>query len=475
MAKSNTTSWLGRNRSTFIAMADEIWDNPEIRFQEFKASKLQADFMEEAGFDITWDIGGLNTAFVAEWTKGEGGPIIGFAGEYDALPGLSQKMQGSPDPIIEGGHGHGCGHNLLGTGCLAATVAVKQWLQETNTSGTVRYYGCPAEEGGCGKVYMARDGAFDDLSAAFNFHPSYSNHASKGSTLGVQSLKFRFFGRASHAGVSPHMGRSALDAVELMNVGVNFLREHVPDLTRIHYVISDGGGTFPNIVPDKAEVYYYVRAHMPADVRDLVRRVRLCAEGAAMMTETRLEVDVQHGTSCMLNNKVLADLQYEMMQEIGPMSFTESEMSLAAEVNGNNPVGNKQTVLRRLGMESHSNRSLLPDHFSSVDEGMVHTGSTDVGDLSWKTPLSMLQTCCWPLNAPAHSWGVVATGKSGIGHKGMMYAAKVMARSAVELFADPARLAAARAEFEAATSATQYEPLLPADKHPPQFPNPLRS
>ena len=471
--KQEVTSWLDRNQQHFIGLADEIWKTPEIRFQEFKSSKLQADFMEEAGFDVTWDVGGLNTAFVAEWSNGDG-PIIGFAGEYDALPGLSQELTTSPNAIEEGGHGHGCGHNLLGTGALAATVAVRQWLQETGKTGTVRYLGCPAEEGGCGKVYMARDGAFDDLDAAFNFHPGYMNYASKGSCLGVQSMKFRFFGRTSHAGASPHMGRSALDAVELMNVGVNYLREHVEDNVRIHYVITNGGGTFPNIVPDKAEVYYYVRAHMPDQVEHVVERVRKIAAGAAMMTETRYEEEAQHGANCMLNNHVLADVQYEAMQEIGGIDFTEEELTYAAAINNNNAPGGSDSVAKSMGVAKDAVPSLVSGVYPSIDKGRIHTASTDVGDLSWKTPVSMLHTACWPTNAAAHSWGVVATGGMSIGHKGMMYAAKVMARAAVELYDKPERLAAARAEFEQATAAIPYTSPIPADKLPPQFPNPCR-
>lgn len=474
-SKSDIAQWLDQNQGHFIEMADEIWANPEIRFQEFKSSKLQADFMEEAGFDITWDIGGLNTAFVAEWKNGDGGPIIGFAGEYDALPGLSQKLTTVMDPIVDGGHGHGCGHNLLGTGCLAAAVAVKQWMQEAGTNGTVRYYGCPAEEGGCGKVYMAREGAFDDLDAAFNFHPGYANSASKGSCVGVQSLKFRFKGITAHAGAAPHMGRSALDAVELMNVGVNFLREHVEDNVRLHYVITDGGGSFPNIVPDRAEVYYYVRAHMPEQVEEVVRRVRKIADGAAMMTETEVEVEVQHGANCMINNHGLADLQHTAMQELGPIDFSEEELAYASEINANNPPGNADFVARSMGMAPNDlTDSLLGSVYPSDDEGKIMTGSTDVGDLSWKAPVSMLRTACWPVNSSAHSWGVVATGGMSIGHKGMMYAAKVMARAAAELYEDPSRLEPIRAEFESATTKRPYISLIPENKLPPQFENPCR-
>ena len=475
MEKKDVFSWLDDNQQLYTQMADEIWANPEIRFEEFKASKLQADFLEEAGFDITWDIGGLNTAFSAEYTHGVGGPIIGFAGEYDALPGLSQTTTDAPDPIVAGGHGHGCGHNILGTGCLAAAHAVKQWLIATDTPGTVRYYGCPAEEGGCGKVYMTRDGAFDDLDAAFNYHPSHVNFASKGSNVGVHSYKFRFQGRTSHAGGSPHMGRSALDAVELMNIGVNFLREHTEDKTRIHYVITDGGGPFPNIVPDHAEVYYYVRAHLPHQVADLVRRVTLCAEGAAKMTETKLEIEQVHGASCVLNNHVLADLQYQAMQEIGPIEFSEEELAFADAINKNNPPGVDTMVAKQIGLPpGQQPPPMVAGPYPSLDIGDLSTGSTDVGDLSWQTPLSMLRTACWPTNVAAHSWGVVASGGTGLGHKGMMYAAKVMARAAIELYQNEELLQSAQAEFAEATAATEYVSPLPADKQPPTKPNPYR-
>ena len=276
--KQDIADWLDEHQIRFIQMSDEIWANPEVKFKEFKSSKVQADFLEAEGFRITWDIGDLSTAFLAEW--GEGKPVIAFAGEYDALPGLSQKQQSSPDPIVDGAPGHGCGHNLLGTGCLAAAVGFKEWLAATGHQATVRYYGCPAEEGGSGKVYMGRSGAFDDIDATFNWHPGYINHASKGSLLGVNRYHFRFTGRTSHAALDPHSGRSALDAVELMNVGVNYLREHVTDDVRIHYIIADGG-LAPNVVPwIRQKVHYYTRAYHPDTLADVTRRVmKVAARG----------------------------------------------------------------------------------------------------------------------------------------------------------------------------------------------------
>lgn len=472
--KQELVQWLENNQKQFIEMADEIWANPEIKWEEFKASKLQADFMEEAGFEVTWESGGISTAFIAEWSNGKG-PIVGFAGEYDALPGLSQNVQESPNPIEEGGHGHGCGHNLLGTGCLAAAVATRNWLLATGTTGTVRYYGCPAEEGGSGKVFMARDGAFDDLDVAFNFHPGYSNAPSKGSTIGVNHIRFRFHGRTAHAGVMPHMGRSALDAVELMNVGVQYLREHVKEGVRLHYIITDGGKA-PNIVPDRAEVYYYIRAHMPADVAEVTKRVEKVAHGAAMMTETEVEVIFDSASTCLLSNHTLADLQYQMMQQIGPIAFTDEELAFAAEVNSNMPDGNREFVAKIFQIpEEKVGHDLIEDVLPAQDDGYVLPGSTDVGDLSWIAPLSMLNTTCWPLNVPAHSWGVVATGGMSIGHKGMMYAAKVMAATAVDLYQHPEKLKAVRDEFEAQIAKTPYQIPIPEECKAPYNPHPLRS
>ena len=323
--KQDIPDWLDEHEMRFTRMSDEIWDNPELQFLEFKASKLQADFLADEGFRITWDIGGLSTAFAAEW--GAGKPVIAFAGEYDALPGLSQKDQKEPDPISAGEPGHGCGHNLLGTGCLAAALAFKIWLGSSGHSGTVRYYGCPAEEGGSGKVFMGRAGAFDDLDATFNWHPWYINSAMKGSLLSVNRYYFRFHGKTAHAAADPHSGRSALDALELMNIGVNYLREHVTDDVRLHYAILSGG-LAPNVVPDYAESYYYVRANEPDTLEDVSQRVIRIAKGAAMMTDTEVETVYKSGSTRVLSNEVLADLQYDVMRDLGGIEFTDRRASL---------------------------------------------------------------------------------------------------------------------------------------------------
>jgi aminobenzoyl-glutamate utilization protein B len=470
-------NWLEENQETYTEMSDQIWATPEVAWREFKSSRLQANYLEKEGFSITWDVGGLNTAFVAEW--GQGKPILGFIGEYDALPGLSQKKQPSQEALEEGGNGHGCGHNLLGTGAVAGAVAVQKWLQSTGTPGTVRYYGCPAEEKGSGKVFMARAGAFDDLDAALNFHPAYINMAEKGSAVGVNAIYYRFYGRTAHAGMAPDEGRSALDAVELMNVGVNYLREHVKDDVRIHYIITEGGKA-PNIVPDEAEVYYYIRAAKPDYLATVVERVEKVARGAAMMTETRVETLFEEGCSPVLNNHYLADMQYQAMRLIGPIEFSQEEIDFAQQINDAFPGKNTEYVNRQIDyykptpelaavFRDHLDQPLIGVNFPAMDAAKVMTGSTDIGDLSLVTPVSMLETACFPTACPGHTWGEVASAGMSIGHKGMMHAAKIMAVTAMELYANPEHLPKIRHEFEQNTGGKPYASPIPADIEPPRY------
>ncbi|HEU5328875.1 MAG TPA: amidohydrolase [Thermomicrobiales bacterium] len=457
--------WLDERQERFTAIADAIWAKPEVALRETAACALQAEILAADGFAITRDVGGLPTAFVAEW--GSGQPVLGFLGEYDALPGLSQESQATQTPIVADGPGHGCGHNLLGTAALAAAMALKAWLKETGQAGTVRYYGCPAEETIVGKVYMARAGVFDDLDAALTWHPGWLNTVSLGSSLAVDNLKFRFHGKTAHAAMSPEQGRSALDAVELMNVGVNFLREHVPDAARIHYVITNGGGA-PNVVPDEAEVWYFVRSPERAEVEALTARVRKIAQGAALMTETTVKEDYQCGAYNLLPNRALADLAYTAMQELGSLPFTDEERAYAQTVADGYPAGVREAVLRVAGLAPDLLQSALNgDVHPASDEGKVMPGSTDVGDVSWITPTVSLGTACWALGIPGHSWGIVATGAMSIGHKGMLYAAQALAVTAAELVSDPAHLTRARAEFQERTGGQPYRSPLPADATPP--------
>ena len=464
-ARGEVIGWLEERQERFTAMADDIWAHPQVALREDYACRLQADALAAEGFAIRREVGGLPTAFTAEW--GAGSPTIGFLGEYDALPGLSQELQPAQAPIVAEGPGHGCGHNLLGTAALAAAVALKAWLEATGRPGTVRYYGCPAEETIVGKVYMARAGAFDDLDAAITWHPWWYNTVSKGSFLAVDNLKFRFRGQTAHAAAQPDQGRSALDAVELMNVGTNFLREHMPEKARIHYVITNGGGA-PNVVPDEAEVWYFVRAPERDQVEALTARVRKCAAGAALMTETTLEERYQCGAYNPLPNLALADLSLEALREVGPIAFTAEEEAYAQTIGDGYPAGTREAALRSQGLPlSFLERPLDGRLHPALDEGKVQAGSTDVGDVSWIAPTVQVMTACWPMGIPGHSWGIVATGAMSIGHKGMLQAAGAMALTGAALCEDAAHLERIRTEFLAATAGRPYRSPLPPDLAPP--------
>lgn len=474
--RSELLDWLDENQPRFIHMANEIWKRPEILWEEFFASQFQADFLREEGFKVIQDVAGMNTAFVAEW--GEGAPMIGFIGEYDALPGLSQKAQPTQEPVEEGGHGHGCGHNMLGTAPLAAAAATQKLLARTGMKGTVRYYGCPAEEGGGGKVFMARAGLFDDLDAALTWHPGTINMPGKGRTVALINLSFRFKGRSAHAGYEPHNGRSALDAVELMNVGANYLREHVLDGTRIQYVITDGGMS-PAIVPETAEVNYILRTARVDYLHELTERLRKVAEGAALMTETSVEVKRGIGYANLMPNCHLADLLYEAMETVGPIEFTPEELAFAQEVNDAYPGTNEKYVLSNLEYFkpdreimarwlSYKDLPLNGANFPAMDAGLTSGGATDVGDLSQITPTGVFFAACFTTGSGLHTWGNTATGGMSIGHKGMMHAAKTLALTAYELLANPEQIKKARAEFEEALRGNRYEPLIPADMVPPR-------
>lgn len=465
ISKQHIMKYLDEHTDQFTEMADRIWEKPEVMWEEFFASQLQADFLENAGFAVTRDVAGMNTAFIAEW--GTGSPIIGFIGEYDALPGLSQQRKPVQVAQVEGGPGHGCGHNLLGSGALAAAVAVQNWLQSAGLAGTVRYYGCPAEEGGGGKVFMARAGLYDDLDAAITWHPDSANYPGKGASVAISISRFRFKGIAAHAGGTPHLGRSALDAVELMNVGANYLREHVLDGTRIQYIITNGGQA-ANIVPDTAEVEYWLRAEKTDYLHEVAERLRKIAQGAALMTETTFEESVISACSGLYPNHYLADLLYEALQVIGSIAFTDNEVAFAQQVNESFGSSNEDYAQRMIDyfkpsadwavlLLAHKDQPMLGANFPAPDAHMVHKGATDVGDLSQITPTAALFTSCFPTGSPGHSWSNVACGGISIGHKGMMHAAKAMAICTVDLFTNPDHLQRAKQEFEQRMGSRRYE------------------
>ena len=439
----------------FDALADQIWEHPELSLKEFEAAKLYCNALRELGFSVTENLCGIQTAFCGSY--GHGRPVIGILGEFDALSGLSQKAGVAERcPIIPGGEGHGCGHNLLGAGSLMAAAAVKRYLEDTNTEGTVVFFGCPGEEGGSGKAYMARDGYWKTLDAALSWHPSDANQVRTGTNNSCIQVLYHFHGIAAHAASDPHNGRSALDAVELMNIGVQFLREHMKEDCRIHYSITDAGGVSPNVVQENASVLYMVRANKVMDTVALQARVDDIARGAALMTETSFERVFIDGTSELVPNYTIERALHRNMTEIGLPQYTAEEISfveaLKKTYQGSGLTGIYAMRDPRLAEElmclSDNGKKPINDFIvPQFSDTVFFPGSTDVGDVSWQTPITQLETVCWPAGIPGHSWQVVACGKSSFAHKGMHFAAKVLAATAIDLITDEALLLQAKKEF----------------------------
>ena len=405
--------------------------------------------LAQEGFKIDKGVAGMPTAFVA--TYGSGKPVIGILAEFDALPGLSQQAQPTKSPVAEGGSGHGCGHNLFGTASSASAIALKTWLAQSKRPGTVKLYGTPAEEGGAAKVYMARAGLLEGVDAVINWHPSSQNNASAQTCLAVIQGMFRFYGVSAHAAAAPDRGRSALDGVEAMDYMVNMMREHVPQESRIHYVIKKGGEV-PNVVPDYAEVEYIVRSPKVEDVKNLWARVVKAAEAGAMGTETNVKVEIISGIYNLLPNETLAKLQYENLKKVGGVNYTPEEEAFAKKMQ-----------------ESFNFKAPPISEAQKVQEYKVgfFPASTDVGDISWLVPTAGLGTATAVPGTPGHSWQNVACSGMSIGFKGMINAAKVMAMTGVDLFMDPSLIAKAKGEFEAKRGKDfKYESLI-GDREPP--------
>lgn len=455
-------SYLDGETDVLGGFAKDIWDHPQIALLETYASKKIADELERAGFSVKRDIGTVHTAFVASWGKGE--PIIGILGEFDALPGLSQKVSAKKEAIEQGGPGHGCGHNLLGVGSLGAALALKQTMEKNGVKGTIRYYGCPAEETLLGKVFMARAGVFDDLDAAVSWHPMNANTCWGTSSLAMNSFKLNFHGVSAHAAASPEQARSALDGVVLTDVGVNYLREHIPQEARIHCVITNGGMA-PNVVPAEAAVWYFVRAPHRDQVEGIYARVLDIAKGAALMTGTTFDVDFLCGCYDYLSNDAIGKVMSAQLKKIGGPKFTEEEKTFAAQLQATLPPTAVEVMLRGWGVSREEVGDPLSekvsDNLVSMNKGTIMPGSTDVGDVSYITPTAQLTTCCLPLGVPTHSWQSTASMGSTIGFKGMMVAAKVMALTALDLLTQPQDLAAAKEEFKKATGGKKYITPLP--------------
>jgi aminobenzoyl-glutamate utilization protein B len=432
----------------------KIWRWAEPGYQETKSSNLLATMLEQAGFRLERKVAGIPTAFIA--TAGEEKPIIGLIGEFDALPGLSQEAVPHRQPRAEATYGHGCGHHLFGVASASAAIALAEQIKTGKIKGTVRYYGCPAEEGGAAKVFMVREGLFDDCDAVLHWHPGSRNAAGDLLTMARIAAKFRFRGKAAHAAGAPQQGRSALDAVELTAHGGELLREHTPDFTRIHHVITAGGDA-PNIVPEFAETYYYVRHPEAAIARGVYGRLELCAKGAALATETRLEIDYLGGTLELIPNSALAQVALANLKELNDLEFSTEERQFALKI--------QQTLPEPKPLESLHN---------VVDQsGQIGRGSTDVGDISWVVPTTGFSTVCWVPGSPAHSWQACAASGTSIGRKGMQLAARVLAASAWDLYHSPETLAAARAEQRRRLGDSKYESLMrPGQKPALDYRNP---
>lgn len=465
MTGKTALGWIEEKKRYLHDINDKIWGFAEVGLQEYKSSSLLAEELEKAGFTVVRGVADMPTAFTATW--GSGGPRIGFLAEYDALPHLSQKVVAYREPVQAGAPGHGCGHNTYGTGVLGGVLALQEEMKKDSLSGTIIFYGCPAEETLIGKVFMAREGLFDDLDCALTWHPTAFNTTWLSSGTAVNSAKFTFYGRTSHAADDPHLGRSALDAVELMNVGVNYLREHVIQEARIHYVTTNGGGA-PNVVPPEAQVWYYVRAPRREDVDDIFERVNKVAAGAAMMTETRYELEILTACYSVLSNKVLSDLLYESLVKIGPPKWTDEDIQLAKDLTATFEPGGKEAVFRATGAPPEYLDKYLDDAICKpYDEGKVGGGSTDVADVSWVTPTAQFMTCCSPLGCPGHSWQMVVASGSSLAHKGLELAAKTLALSGSKLLRNPELSKKAREEFAKATAGRPYRCAVPPEAKPP--------
>jgi aminobenzoyl-glutamate utilization protein B len=429
--KQLVSDFIDQNATTFGDIAQTIWDLAEVGYQETESSALLQRTLGGRRIIKKSGVAGIPTAFIASWSNGDG-PVIGILAEYDALPGITQDRSPQRAPIDAKPAGHACGHHLFGTGSAAAAMAVKEWMSATGQQGTIRVYGTPAEEGGAGKVYMVREGLFDDVDVTLHWHAGSRNAAGASSTLANKSAKFRFRGVSAHAAGAPERGRSSLDAVEAMNHMVNLMREHVPQETRIHYVITYGGAA-PNVIPDFAEVFYYVRNPTPDNVISIFDRVVRAAEGAALGTGTDMEYEVIHGIYNLLPNVALQEAMHANLERVGGVLYDDQEWAFA------------ELIHQTLPDDAPSLESAAEvQPFYVTEEGSG--GSTDVADVSWVVPTAGMSSATWIPGTSAHSWQAIAAGGTTIGEKGLVVAAKTLAMTALDLFTDPELIASAKDE-----------------------------
>ena len=465
--EENSLCYLEEKSELLEKIAKDIWEHPQLGCQETYAVQLITEQLIKAGFTLKEEIGGIPTAFLASW--GEGEPIIGILGEYDALPGLSQQVSSQKKPVQKGAPGHGCGHNLLGVGSLGGSLAVKEMMEKEGISGTVRYYGCPAEETLTGKVFMARDGVFNDLDVALAWHPMNLNIVWNSSCLAMNSFKLNFYGKSAHAAAMPHMGRSALDGIMLTDVGINYLREHIIQEARVHGVITNGG-LAPNVVPDYAQAWYFVRAPHREQVGEIYQRILDIAQGAALMSGTKHDVEFIAGCYEYLPNETIGEIMREKMKKVGVPQFTTQERKFAQNLESTLPHEMVEGALRAYGLRREEVGDFLCDRIidnkGPYGKGKVMPGSTDVGDVSFIVPTAQFMTASMPVGVAAHSWQSTASFGSSIGFKGMLVAAKILALTAAELINKPETLERAKEELKQATRGKKYKSPLPVDLKP---------
>lgn len=449
----------------FVELSDKVWEMPELNYEEYRSSAEHLSMLREQGFRIETGLAGMPTAVMGE--AGTGGPVIAFLGEFDALPELSQEAGATEHrPLAGNGPGHGCGHNLLGSGAMLAATAVKDWLAANNLPGRVRYYGCPAEEGGAGKAFMVRDGVFADVDAAISWHPFAFAGVMEPAALAYAILDFSFSGRSAHAAGSPHLGRSALDAVELMSVGVNYLREHIPTDCRVHYAYLNAGGPAPNIVQAAAVVRYIVRSPRAAEVLMLIERVKRIAEGAALMSETRVEPRFVCAMNSLLGNRALEGAMARNFEILGAPVFDEADEAFARQIQDTLTEEHIQSAYAMFGLET-GNTALCNRIVGGGAGGKQMLGSTDVGDVSWAIPTVQAYGATHAIGTPLHTWQVTAQGKSPHAHKGMIHVSKVMAATGADLFAHPNLLVEAKKEHASRLARDPIVHILPPDLKPP--------
>ncbi len=452
-------------KERLIALSDRVWGMPEVCYTESRSCAEHAAELRHQGFRVTEGVAGIPTALIGE--AGEGGPVIAFLGEYDALPGLSQEAGiAEHRPVEPGGHGHGCGHNLLGSAALLAAAATKTWLAEQGLPGRVRYYGCPAEEGGAAKAFMVRAGAFADVDVAVSWHPHSFWEVTPPLSLANTRADFIFTGRAAHAAAAPYLGRSALDAAELMSVGVNYMREHMPSDARIHYALLDTGGIAPNVVQAHARVRYSIRARDLPGMLELVERVRKVAEGAALMTETAVAMRVVSAVSDVVGNTPLEEKLHAVMAELGPPPFDDADRDFARRLQATFTDGDMAAIWRTIGRKPTD--APLADFLVPLQaKRNPAIGSTDIGDVSWVVPTVQAHAPTVAIGTPFHTWQVVAQGKAPAAHKAMVQVAKAMAATGAAALTDPGLVAAAKADLAERVGPKGYVSPIPPEVEPP--------